>query len=128
MDTIVYALSLPLNKAGAVIGAGLMVAVNALINIMIPSGSGQAAVVMPIMVPIADIVGITRQVAVQAFQFGDGLTNLATPINGPMMGCLAIAGVGFPRYIKWAIKYILIELVVAIVITMLLQAVGYRGY
>ena len=77
---------------------------------------------------MADVIGMTRQVAVQAFQFGDGLTNLATPLNGPMMGCLAIAGVGFPKYIKWAWKYILIELAVATVITMGLQAVGYMGY
>ena len=128
LDTIVYALSLPLAKTGAVIGAGLMVWVNGLINVVIPSGSGQAAVVMPIMTPMADVIGMTRQVAVQAFQFGDGLTNLATPLNGPMMGCLAIAGVGFPKYIKWAWKYILIELAVATVITMGLQAVGYMGY
>ncbi len=128
MDTVVYALSLPLTMTGPVIGAGLMVIFNGLINLMIPSGSGQAAVVMPIMTPMADVVGITRQVAVQAFQFGDGLTNLATPLNGPMMGCLAIAGVGFPRYIKWAIKFILIELAAATVYTMILQAVGYVGF
>lgn len=57
-----------------------MVVVNALINILIPSGSGQAAVVMPLMTPMADIIGITRQVTVQAFQFGDGLSNLITPL------------------------------------------------
>lgn len=103
-------LSQPLAQMGSVLGAGFMVVINALINILIPSGSGQAAVVMPLMVPMADLVGITRQVAVQAFQFGDGLSNLATPLNGPLMGCLAIAGVSFPKYFKWAIKFIIIEL------------------
>ena len=67
------------------VGAGLMVVVNVIVNIFIPSGSGQAAVMIPLMTPIADLVGITRQVAVQAFQFGDGLCNLLTPLNGPMM-------------------------------------------
>lgn len=128
LDTVVYALSLPLNMVGAVAGAGMMVIVNALVNIIIPSGSGQAAVMMPLMTPVADLVGITRQVAVQAFQFGDGLSNLATPLNGPLMGCLAIAGVNFPKYFKWAIKYILIEIVAAVMITMLLQGVGWMGY
>ncbi|MEW4411675.1 Na+/H+ antiporter NhaC family protein [Clostridium sp. AN503] len=128
LDTIVYALSLPLNRAGAVAGAGMMVVVNALVNMVIPSGSGQAAVMMPLMTPIADLVGITRQVAVQAFQFGDGLSNLATPLNGPLMGCLAIAGVNFPKYFKWAIKFILIEIAAAIVITMVMQSVGWIGY
>lgn len=128
LDTVVYALSLPLNMVGAVAGAGMMVIVNALVNIIIPSGSGQAAVMMPLMTPVADLVGITRQVAVQAFQFGDGLSNLATPLNGPLMGCLAIAGVNFPKYFKWAIKYILIEIAAAVMITMLLQGVGWMGY
>ena len=76
---------------------------------------------------MADLVGITRQVAVQAFQFGDGLTNLATPLNGPLMGCLAIAGVNFPKYFRWAIKYIVIEVLVAAVITMVLQSMGWTG-
>ncbi len=127
MDTIVNALAMPLNSMGAIAGAGFMTVINALINILIPSGSGQAAVVMPLMVPLADLSGITRQVAVQAFQFGDGLSNLATPLNGPMMGCLALAGVNFPRYLKWAIKFILIEIAVATVVTMLLQFVGWTG-
>lgn len=127
MDTIVNALSMPLNAMGSVLGAGFMVVINALINLLIPSGSGQAAVVMPLMMPLADLSGITRQVAVQAFQFGDGLSNLATPLNGPLMGCLALAGVNFPKYFKWAIKYIFIEIGVAVLVTMGLQLAGWTG-
>lgn len=127
MDTIVNTLSIPLNYMGATIGAGFMVIINALINLLIPSGSGQAAVVMPLLVPLADISGITRQVAVQAFQFGDGLSNLATPLNGPLMGCLAIAGVSFPKYFKWAIKFILIQITAATIFTMVLQMLGWTG-
>lgn len=127
MDTIVNALSMPLKATGATIGAGLMVWINALINLLIPSGSGQAAVVMPLMVPLADLAGITRQVAVQAFQFGDGLSNLATPLNGPLMGCLALAGVSFPKYFKWAFKFIIIQILFATVVTMGLQMVGWTG-
>ena len=128
LDTIVYALSIPLNQVGAVVGAGLMVVVNVIVNIFIPSGSGQAAVMIPLMTPIADLVGITRQVAVQAFQFGDGLCNLLTPLNGPMMGCLAMVGISFPKYIKWAFKYLMMNIGAAIVITMVLQAVGWVGF
>ena len=76
---------------------------------------------------IAEIVGITRQVAVQAFQFGDGLCNLLTPLNGPMMGCLAMVGISFPKYIKWAFKYLMMNIGAAIVITMILQAIGWTG-
>ena len=127
IDTIVYFLSLPLASCGKVLGAGLMMIVNTLINIIIPSGSGQAVVVMPLMVPMADLVGITRQVCVQAFSFGDGLSNLATPLNGPLVGCLAIAGVSFPKYWKWAIKFILVQIAAAFVVTMVLSAIGWTG-
>ncbi|MDY4032699.1 MAG: hypothetical protein SOY64_06530 [Pyramidobacter sp.] len=128
LDTIVNALATPLNTMGAVAGAGFMVIVNAIINILIPSGSGQAAVVMPLMTPVADLVGITRQVAVQAFQFGDGLSNLLTPLNGPMMGCLALAAVGFPKYIRWAFKFIVIQIIAATAVTMFLQSINYIGF
>lgn len=127
MDTIVNALSIPLNYMGATLGSGFMVIINAVINLLIPSGSGQAAVVMPLMTPLADLSGITRQVAVQAFQFGDGLSNLATPLNGPLMGCLAIAGVSFPKYFKWAWKFILIQIAAATLYTMVLQMAGWTG-
>ena len=128
IDTIVNFLSLPLAAMGSVLGAGFMVIINVLINVLVPSGSGQAAMVMPLMVPIADLVGITRQVAVQAFQFGDGLGNLITPLNGPMMGCLALVGVSFPKYIKWAFKFLVIQYLVAAVITMGLSAAGWVGF
>lgn len=128
IDTIVNWLSMPLAQMGAVIGSGFMVIINVLINILVPSGSGQAAIVMPLMVPMADLVGITRQVAVQAFQFGDGLGNLLTPLNGPMMGCLALVGVSYPKYIKWAFKFLIIQYLVAAVITMILQSVGWIGF
>lgn len=127
LDTLVNWVSIPLAQLGPVLGAGFMVVVNALINILIPSGSGQAAVVMPLMTPMADIIGITRQVTVQAFQFGDGLSNLITPLNGTLMGGLAMAHVEFPRYFKWVINIIAGQVFVAAVVTMLLQYVGWTG-
>lgn len=79
LNTIVNWLSIPISSMGSVMGANFMFIANLLINFLIPSGSGQAAAVMPLMVPIADLVGITRQVAVQAFQFGDGFSNCLYP-------------------------------------------------
>ncbi|MBP3752981.1 MAG: YfcC family protein, partial [Pyramidobacter sp.] len=75
LNTIVYWLSIPLSHMGAVLGASFMFIANTIVNFFIGSGSGQAATVMPLMVPVADLTGITRQVAVQAFQFGDGFSN-----------------------------------------------------
>ena len=112
---------------GAVLGAGFMVIFNILVNILIPSAAGQAAIVMPLMVPLADLAGITRQVCVQAYQFGDGLCNLLTPLNAPMMGSLALVGVSYPKYIKYFIKYLLIQFAIAAIVTMVLQTIGWTG-
>ena len=60
-----------------------------------------AMVIMPIMAPLADVVGVTRQAAVTAFQLGDGLSNVIFPTSGTLMACLAIAGVDFKKWVKW---------------------------
>lgn len=127
MDTIVNAFSKPLMSMGAIAAAGFMVVFNILVNILIPSAAGQAAIVMPLMVPLADLAGITRQVCVQAYQFGDGLCNLLTPLNAPMLGSLALVGVSYPKYIKYFIKFLLVQFVIAIVVTMVLQSIGWTG-
>ena len=127
MDTIIHFLASLLNSFPPALTAFGMFMVQDIFNILVPSGSGQAAVMIPLMTPIADLVGITRQVAVQAFQFGDGLCNLLTPLNGPMMGCLAMVGISFPKYIKWAFKYLMMNIGAAIAITMILQAIGWTG-
>ena len=79
IDTVVHGISIPLEWLGAHTAAVAMFAVQTLCNVFIPSGSGQAAVTMPIMAPLADVVGIERQVAVLAYQFGDGFTNIVVP-------------------------------------------------
>ncbi|WP_245157038.1 YfcC family protein [Anaerovorax sp. IOR16] len=81
IDTVVYYMAGTLTNVGSSIAAVGMVAVQNLINFFIPSGSGQAAVSMPIMVPLADAIGMNRQIAVLAFQFGDGFSNLFWPTS-----------------------------------------------
>ena len=75
-DTIVYGMSAPLSHLPAELSAVAMLIVQTILNFFIPSGSGQAAVSMPIMTPLADMLGITRNTACLAFQFGDGLSNI----------------------------------------------------
>lgn len=82
---------------------------------------------MPIMVPIADLAGITRQVAVQAFQFGDGFTNCMIPTIGTLMGGLGFAGISYGKYLKKAVPLILIQVVLAFFTLMLLQSIGWTG-
>ena len=125
IDTVIYYLSLPIAVYGPVVGANLMFLANVVINFFIPSGSGQAVTVMPIMVPLADLTGITRQVAVQAFQFGDGFTNCIIPTASVVMGCLGIAGVPYPKYVKWVFPLIAVQIVLAMVALTVLQMIGW---
>ena len=127
LNTIVYYISIPISKAGPILGSILMFWANLIINLFIPSGSGQAAAVMPLMVPIADLAGITRQVAVQAFQFGDGLSNCIVPTAGTIMGSLGIAGIAYNRYAKWYFPFLLIQCILASAALAILQTIGWMG-
>lgn len=123
IDTLIHYISQPIASVGPVIGANMMYISNIIINFFIPSGSGQAVTVMPIMVPIADLTGITRQVATQAFQFGDGFSNCLFPTAGTLMACLGLAKIPYEKYIKWLWKFFLIQFIIGIVGVTLLQIV-----
>ena len=107
VDTIINALAQPLQRMGAELAAVGMFLVQSVLNFFIPSGSGQAYVTMPIMAPLADLVGVTRQVSVLAFQFGDGFTNILVPTNAVLVGILAIAGVPYDRWFRFVIPFML---------------------
>jgi uncharacterized ion transporter superfamily protein YfcC len=107
IDTIVHGLSLPLQTLGPSLAAVGMMIVQSVTNLFIPSGSGQAYVTMPIMAPLADVVGVPRQVAVLAFQFGDGFTNIIVPTNPVIIGILAVAGVPYARWLRFVLPFML---------------------
>ncbi|MEG2074129.1 MAG: YfcC family protein, partial [Angelakisella sp.] len=100
---------------------------NILVNFFISSGSGQATAVMPIMIPIADLTGITRQVAVQTFQFGDGFTNCIHPTVGSLMGGLGFAMIPYGKYVKWALPLIIVQVLLSFVAITILQAMMWTG-
>lgn len=102
LDTVIYYLAMPVEAFGAHFGAVAMLAIQSILNFFIPSGSGQAFVSMPIMVPIADTAGIGRQLTVLAFQMGDGLMNMIVPTNPVLMGILGLAGIPYARWVKFA--------------------------
>ncbi len=107
IDTIVYGLSVPLGGLGASAAVVGMLVFQTLTNLFIPSGSGQAYVTMPLMAPLADLVGIGRQVAVLAFQFGDGLSNIIVPTNAILVGMLSIARVPYGRWLRFVLPLLL---------------------
>ena len=113
LDTILYHLEQLLGGMPPVFTAVGMFLVQLVLNCLVPSGSGQAALTMPLMVPLADLVGVTRQTAVLAFQLGDGITNIVTPTSGYFMAGLSVAGVSWSKWIKWIMPLFLIQLMLA---------------
>jgi len=104
MNTILYTLGNLLSGVPGVMAAWLMYVFQSLFNFVVVSGSGQAALTMPIMAPLADLAGITRQVAVLAYQLGDGLTNLIVPTSGCLLGVLGVARLEWGKWAKFQIK------------------------
>lgn len=116
IDTMLYAMSNAVDDFPKAISVQIMFFVQAFINIFIPSGSGQAAITMPIMTPLADLLGISRQSAVLAFQFGDGLLNLVIPTSGVTMGILAVAKIPYNVWIKWIWKLVLLLVIFSMIL------------
>ncbi len=102
LHTIVHVLSLPLGLVGAELSAVGMLIIQAILNFFIPSGSGQAFVTMPLMAPLGDLVGVSRQVSVLAYQMGDGFTNMIIPTNAILMGILGMAGISYAKWLRFA--------------------------
>ena len=107
IDTILYGLTRSLSQLGEVASLGVMYVFQTLLNIVMPSGSAKAALTMPIMAQFADLMDISRQTTVLAFQFGDGFTNMLTPTSGVLIGVLGIARIPYGTWLKWAWRFIL---------------------
>ncbi|MCY4074457.1 MAG: TIGR00366 family protein [Acidobacteria bacterium] len=103
IDTLVQWLAAPLGALPAHASALGMLAAQTVCNLFIPSGSGQAYVTMPIMAPLADLTGVTRQTAVLAYQFGDGFTNMLVPTNALLMGMLALGRIPYERWLRFVL-------------------------
>ena len=102
VDTIINGMVTPLVELPAVVFALGMTVVQAAISIVIPSTSGRAVLTMPILVPMSDLLGVSRQVTVLAYQFGAGVINHILPTDGTLMAVLALAGVRFDRWFRFA--------------------------
>jgi uncharacterized ion transporter superfamily protein YfcC len=114
IDTILQGLAAPLAHAPPFAAALLMIPVHAIVHVAVPSVSGQAVLTMPVFVPLADLLGVTRQTTVTAFQMGGGLCELVTPTNGALMAILLAARVPYGRWVKFAAVGALIVVTVGI--------------
>ena len=125
MDSIVYYLSIPLSMMGNVMSSIGIFVVTALINIFIGSGSAKTAMLMPILAPLADVVGVTRQMSILAMQFGDGFTNLLSPINATLLGGLALAKLDFKEWYKMVVPLFIVEFVFLCVFLVIGVLIGF---
>lgn len=126
MDTILYGMASAVGQLPPSLTAFGMYIVQCLTNYIVPSGSGQAALTMPIMTPLADLVGVTRQTAVLAFQFGDGISNIFTPTSGYFMAGLAIAGISWIKWVRWIWPLILIQYTLGAIFVIIAQLIGFQ--
>ena len=101
IDSILYYISQSMNDFGKMASVSMMYLIQNLINIIIPSGSAKAALTMPMMSQFSDLIGVSRQATVMAFQFGDGFTNMITPTSGVLIGVLGVAKIPYDKWVKW---------------------------
>lgn len=112
IDTMLSGMADALAESGREVAMATMYGIQTVINLFIPSASAKAAVTMPIMAPFSDMIGISRQATVLAFQFGDGFTNMITPCSGVLMAVLSVAKIPYEQWVKFAWKFILFLVVV----------------
>jgi uncharacterized ion transporter superfamily protein YfcC len=123
LDTLIFAAASLLQQVPRYVAAEGMLAVQSVLNFFIPSGSGQAAVTMPLMAPLADVLGLTRQTAVFAFTCGDGFSNTVIPTSGILMASLGLAKVPYERWLRFMVPLLLLLLGVAAVFVAIAVAI-----
>lgn len=126
LHTIVHGLSVPLAEVGPEMASVGMLVLQTILNFFIPSGSGQAFATMPIMAPLADVVGVSRQVAVLAFQFGDGFSNMILPTNIVLMAILGMGGIPYDRWVRFCAPLMLKLLAAAALALVVAVMIGYE--
>ena len=128
LDTTVQYLGGLLVTLPSYLQAAGMFLMQLLINGLITSGSGQAAATMPIMLPVADIIGITKQTTVLAFNFGDGLSNYILPTSSALMGFIAMVGISYSNWMKFMWRLFLIWIVVGAILVIVANSINYGPF
>ncbi len=125
MDTLVYGAATLLQSFPKLVAAEGMLVVQSFLNFFIPSGSGQAAATMPLMAPLSDVLGISRQTAVFAFTCGDGFSNTVIPTSGILMAMLGIAKIPYERWLKFMAPLFLILMGISAIFIAIAVTIGY---
>ncbi|GAB4296959.1 MAG: putative basic amino acid antiporter YfcC [Ignavibacteriaceae bacterium] len=125
LDTIIFSAAASLENFHEFVAAGGMLVFQTGLNFFIPSGSGQAAVTMPIMAPLSDLLGLTRQTAVFAFTCGDGFSNMIIPTSGLLMAYLGVAKVSYTTWFRFILPLFLILFFLSMIFLAIAVVIGY---
>ncbi len=125
MDTILFAIASSLEGFGQHGGAVILFFSQMAINFFVPSGSGQAALTIPILAPLGDIIGVSRQTVVLAYQMGDGFSNMLWPTHPFLMIGLGFAGIRYTKWIKWVMPLHLVVMAICICFLIVAVEIGY---
>jgi uncharacterized ion transporter superfamily protein YfcC len=125
LDTLLNSTANGLEQLPKVLAAEGMFVFQTFLNFFIPSASGQALVSMPLMVPLADLLNLTRQTSVLAYTLGDGLSNLIIPTNGVLMAMLGLAGIPYEKWVKFVLPLFLITTLLGFVAMAVAVGISY---
>lgn len=128
IDSLLYYMAKSMSDFGKTASIGMMYIFQTLINIVIPSGSAKAALTMPMMSQFSDLIGVSRQATVMAFQFGDGFTNMITPTSAVLMGVLGVARIPYDKWVKWIAPFMAVLIILGFLLllpTVLMQLSGF---
>ena len=128
VDSILHSMQDGLEGSGKAGSLTAMYGIQALINLIIPSATAKAAITIPIMAPFSDMVGVSRQAMVLAFQFGDGFTNMITPTSGVLVAALAMARIPYSKWVKWIWKMVLALLVLGLLLLLPTAFLAIAGF
>ena len=128
IDPILHGMASLMGEAGKIASLGVMYMIQTAINVIIPSGSAKAALTMPIMAPFSDVIGISRQATVLAFQFGDGFTNMITPTSGVLMGALGLARIPYEVWVRWFYRILIVFILLGMVLLVPTVLVPLDGF
>lgn len=125
IDTILFNLANVVGQLPSLIASYIMFVIQMFINFFVSSGSGQAALTMPILAPLGDLVGISRQLSVLIYQLGDGFSNAMFPTSGVLIACLGMAGVPYGKWLKWILPLQAILFMTAIAFITIASLIGW---
>ena len=128
IDTLLYRLSESISGMGKMASVSMMYVVQNLINLVMPSGSAKAALTMPMMSQFSDLIGVSRQATVMAYQFGDGFTNMITPTSGVLLGVLSVARIPYDKWFRWILPLMIILIIIGFILLIPTVYMNLKGF